>query len=410
MDAIKKVINKTISATFFITLVMAAACNSASDPEVRTEAPPDVDARYFAMPEHNLERISSDQQDFYVQTVLEGLGVPWGMAFLPDDRVLITERSGAIHIVENGELREEPLDNTPEVHAHGQGGMLDIALHPDYENNGWIYITYSRPDGSGGSNTALKRMRLDGYAFTDAELLFAGEPATNRRHHFGSRIVFDDDGYVYFSIGDRGLMASAQDLSTHSGVVIRLHDDGRVPIDNPFVDPASLPEGQTEARPEIYAWGSRNIQGMQLHPETREIWSHEHGPRGGDEINIIRPGLNYGWPEITHGINYDGSIITPDTARDGMEQPLLHWTPSIAPSGMAFVTGDRYPGWKNSLMVGTLAPRYLHRVELDGERVVVQEELLPGIGRVRDVRMAPDGYLYVAAENPGIIYRLIPAE
>ncbi|TVQ75554.1 MAG: PQQ-dependent sugar dehydrogenase [Balneolaceae bacterium] len=400
-------------ATGFAVLLaatLAVACNSSTDPESQPETPPGVDARYFPAPEHDLERISSDAQDFYVQTVLEGLSVPWGLAFLPDDRVLITERAGSIHIVENGELREQPLDNVPQVHAHGQGGMLDIVLHPDYENNGWIYITYSRPDGSGGSNTALSRMRLDGYAFTDVELLFSGEPTSNRRHHFGSRIVFDDDGYVYFSIGDRGMMATAQDLSTHAGVVIRLHDDGRVPSDNPFADPANLPEGQSEARPEIYAWGSRNIQGMQLHPETREVWSHEHGPRGGDEINIIRPALNYGWPEITHGINYDGSIITPDTAREGMEQPLLHWTPSIAPSGMAFVTGDRYPGWKNSLMVGTLAPRYLHRVELDGERVVAQEELLPGIGRVRDVRMAPDGYLYVAAENPGIIYRLIPAE
>lgn len=404
--------NRTWSSHVFtgvlLLVLTVTACNSG--PGQQTDTPPSKEARYFPEPDQNLERVSSDAQDFYVQTVLEGLNVPWSMAFLPDDRVLITERSGSIHIVENGELREEPLGNTPEVHAHGQGGMLDIALHPDYEDNGWVYITYSRPHPAGGANTALSRMRLDGYSFTDRELLFAGEPGYDTRHHFGSRIVFDDDGYVYFSIGDRGTMDSAQDLSTHTGVVIRLHDDGRVPSDNPFVDPANLPDGQSDARPEIYAYGSRNIQGMQLHPETREIWAHEHGARGGDEINIIRPGRNYGWPEITHGINYDGSIITPDTARDGMEQPLLHWTPSIAPSGMAFVTGDRYPGWTNSLMVGTLAPRYLHRVELDGERVTAQEELLPDIGRVRDVRQAPDGYLYVATENPGIIYRLIPAE
>lgn len=396
----------------FVVTIFATACNASHDPGTSgdPEAAPEVNVQYFAGPEYDLERISSDAQDFYVQTVLEGLSVPWGLAFLPDNRVLITERAGSIHIVENGRLREQPLGNVPEVHAHGQGGLLDIALHPEYEKNGWIYITYARPDGSGGSNTALSRMQLDGYAFTDVELLFSGEPASSRRHHFGSRIVFDDEGYVYFSIGDRGVMDSAQDLSSHTGVVIRLHDDGSVPSDNPFVDPVNLPEGQTEIRPEIYAYGSRNIQGMKLHPETREIWSHEHGPRGGDEINIIRAGRNYGWPEITHGINYNGSIITPHTAREGMEQPLLHWTPSIAPSGMAFVTGDRYPGWKNSLMVGTLAPRYLHRVALDGERVVSQEELLPGIGRVRDVRLAPDGYLYVATENPGIIYRLIPAD
>ncbi len=391
--------------------VLAVGCSTDIEPQLEQTA--NGDTRYFSMPEHNLERVSSDRQDFYVQTVLEGqnvLNVPWAMAFLPDDRILITERSGAIYIVEEGELRTEALRNTPEVHAHGQGGMLDIALHPDFEENGWIYITYSRPSEEGGSNTALARMHLDGYEFTDFELLFAGTPALNTRHHFGSRIAFDDDNHLHFSIGDRGVMDSAQDLSSHAGVVLRLHDDGSVPADNPFVDPANLPEGQTEARPEIYAYGSRNIQGMQIHPETREIWSHEHGPRGGDEINIIRDGLNYGWPEITHGINYDGSEITPDTARAGMEQPLLHWTPSIAPSGMAFVTGDRYPGWTTSLMVGTLAPRYLHRVELDGEQVVAQEELLPGIGRVRDVRLAPDGYLYVATENPGVIYRLIPAD
>ena len=394
-----------------ISGALAAGCSS--DTESQMGQPLNGDSRYFSMPEQSLERISSDAQDFYVQTVLEGqnvLNVPWAMAFLPDDRILITERSGGIFIVENGELRTEPLGNTPEVHAQGQGGMLDIVLHPDYEENGWIYITYSRPDGSGGSNTALTRMRLEGYSFTDVELLFAAEPTSGRRQHFGSRIVFDDDGYVYFSIGDRGVMNSAQDLSSHAGVVLRLHDDGSVPAGNPFIDSANLPEGQTEARPEIYAYGSRNIQGMKIHPETREIWSHEHGPRGGDEINIIRAGLNYGWPEITHGVNYDGSEITPDTARAGMEQPLLHWTPSIAPSGMAFVTGGRYPGWTSSLMVGTLAPRYLHRVELDGENVVAQEELLPGIGRVRDVRLAPDGYLYVATENPGVIYRLIPAD
>lgn len=385
-----------------IMIVLLSFCACATDVETNSGPVPEGDASYFPMPDQNLDRIGSDDQDFYVQTVLEGLNVPWGLAFLPDGRMLITERSGQIYLVEDGVLREEPIENAPEVHARGQGGMLDIVLHPEFEENGWIYITFSR-QVDGGSNTALARMRLDGYEFTDYELLFSAQPGFGTGSHFGSRIVFDDEGYVYFSIGDRGVMDSAQDLSSHSGVVIRLHEDGSVPDDNPFVnDPQALPE--------IYAYGLRNIQGMQIHPETREIWSHKHGPRGGDEINIINAGLNYGWPEITHGIDYDGSEITPDTARDGMEQPLLHWTPSIAPSGMAFVTGDRYPGWSGSLMVGTLAPQYLHRVALDGDHVLAQEELLPGIGRVRDVRLAPDGYLYVATENPGIIYRLLPAD
>ncbi len=383
---------------FMMTL---SACSTDSDREQPVTL--NSNTGYFQMPDEQLDLEESWEQNFYVQPVVEGLNVPWGMAFLPDSRVLITERSGDIFLVEDGALRSQPLENTPEVRATGQGGMLDIALHPDYEENGWIYITYSRDVEGGGSNTALTRMRLDGYAFTDIEELFVGSPGYDTGHHFGSRIVFDDDGYVYYSIGDRGIMETAQDLSSHTAVVIRLHDDGSVPSDNPFVD-------DPDARPEIYAYGLRNIQGMQVHPVTGDIWSHKHGPRGGDEINIIRPGLNYGWPEITHGIDYDGSVITPDTARDGMEQPLLHWTPSIAPSGMAFVTGDRYPGWEGSLMVGTLAPRYLHRVELDGDDVVSQEELLQGIGRVRDVRLAPDGYLYFSVENPGIIYRLLPAD
>ncbi len=383
-------------------LMITTSC--VSDMESNGEQVPGGDASYFSIPDSFSDPVeTTDRQSFHLQRVVEDLNVPWGMAFLPDGRMLITERSGEIYLVEDGELNSTPLGNVPEVHVQGQGGLLDIVLHPDYEENGWIYVTYARQVEGGGSNTALARMRLDGHTFTDVEELFIGTPGYSGGGHFGSRIAFDDDNYVYFSIGDRRATDSAQDLSTHNAVVIRLHDDGSVPADNPFVNDDS-------AQPEIFAYGLRNIQGMKLHPETREIWSHKHGPRGGDEINIIRAGLNYGWPEITHGTNYDGSVITPDTARDGMEQPLLHWTPSIAPSGMAFVTGNTYPGWESSLMVGTLAPRYLHRVELNGEEVVAQEEMLPDIGRVRDVRMAPDGYLYFSVENPGIIYRILPAD
>lgn len=358
---------------------------------------------YFPLPQESLQRISTRNQDVYLQQVVTELSVPWGMAFLPDGRVLVNERSGEIRVVENGLLRDEPLQGLPEIHAVGQGGLLDIALHPDYEDNGYIYITYNTLHDNGDFNTALARFRLEDAAITDYEQLFHGSEGFSSGLHFGSRIVFDDDGYVFFSIGDRGVMNSAQDLSTHTGAVFRLHDDGRIPQDNPYID-------EPGAQPEIWAHGLRNIQGMKRHPQTGRLWAHEHGPRGGDEINIIEPGLNYGWPLITHGINYNGTIITPDTARAGLEQPHLHWTPSIAPSGMTFVTSERYPGWKdNTMLVGTLAPRYLHRVVLDGERIIDQEELFKDIGRVRDVRSGPDGYIYVAVENPGIIYRLVPA-
>lgn len=360
------------------------------------------ESMYFPLPESLSDPITTEQQVFHLQKVVEGLEIPWGMTFLPDGRMLITERKGEIYMVENGQLNSTPLDNVPEVHAQGQGGLLDINIHPDYEENGWIYITYSRPVGD-GANTALARMKLEGHAFTDVEELFVASPGFSRNSHFGSRIVFDDEGYVYFSIGDRRENDHAQDLSTHTASVFRLHDDGSVPDDNPFTDVAS-------AQPEIFTYGHRNIQGMDVHPVTGEIWAHEHGPKGGDEVNIIRAGNNYGWPVITYGVNYDGSVISPDTAREGMEQPVLHWTPSIAPSGLAFVTGSAYPGWTNNMMAGSLVMQYLNRVELNGEEVVAQEELLKDMGRVRNVRMGSDGYLYVAFERPGIIYRLLPVD
>ncbi|MEX1011016.1 MAG: PQQ-dependent sugar dehydrogenase [Balneolaceae bacterium] len=354
---------------------------------------------YFSLPDTDLEVQTSNAQDFRVQIVVSGLEVPWGVAFLPDGTVLITERPGRLRLVRNGELLPDPVGGVPEVFARGQGGLLDVAIHPDYEENGWIYLAYSKP-GDGGGNTAVTRGKLEGNRFVDQEEIFWGEPRTGAGQHFGSRIVFRD-GYIYFSIGDRGSMQNGQDLSNHNATVIRLHDDGRVPEDNPFVD-------DPDAKPEIFAYGLRNIQGMTIHPGTGEIWSAMHGARGGDEINIIRSGLNYGWPSITHGVNYDGSPITPDTARAGMEQPFLHWTPSIAPNGIDFVWGDRYEGWRGDLMVATLRPQYLHRVNLDGNRLVDQEELLQGFGRMRDVEMAPDGFLYVTVESGGRLIRLLP--
>lgn len=357
---------------------------------------------YFPVPVDAGDVISSSDHNYKIDKVVTGLGVVWGMAFLPDGTVLVNERAGDMRIIRNGKLLEHNVKGVPEVYARGQGGLLDIVLHPNYAENRWIYISYAEPGGNGG-HTAVMRARLsDSDELVDKQVLFRGTPYTNRGQHFGSRIAFDREGYMYFTIGDRGEMNNAQSIRNVAGKSFRLHDDGRIPRDNPFV-------GQAGVRTEIFTYGNRNMQGLTMHPETGEMWSHEHGPRGGDEINILSAGKNYGWPEITYGINYNGSIITEDTARVGMEQPLHYWTPSIAPSGIAFVTSNRYPNWKGDLMSGSLSFQFLQRTVLDGEKVVKEERLLEGIGRVRDVRQAPDGYIYVSTDG-GVIARILPVE
>jgi len=347
--------------------------------------------------------LPSAQASIRIDTVVSGLSVPWGMAFLPNGDMLITERSGEIRIVRDGQLLEKKVEGLPEIYVRGQGGLMDITLHPDYEENGWIYISYAAPAKSGnGGNTAIMRARLENNTLVDKEELFKATPNSSGGRHFGSRIEFDREGFLYFSVGERGKSSNAQTLSNHSGKIFRLHDDGRVPQDNPFVN-------QKNAMPEIFTYGNRNPQGLALHPETGELWAHEHGPQGGDELNIIRKGNNYGWPEITYGINYDGSIITEDTAKAGMEQPVVYWKPSIAPCGMTFVTGDVYPAWKGDILVGSLKFQYLVRCELEGNNVVHQEKLLEGAGRVRNVKQGPDGYIYVALEGTGIV-KLVPSD
>jgi glucose/arabinose dehydrogenase len=386
--------------TYLISgLLLFLSCSDAGTP-ITDPDPPTQSDQYFPVPVNASDIIESEDQNFRTDIVLEGLSVPWGMAFLPDGRVLITERSGNLRVVKDGKLVSQSITGVPQVQAQGQGGLLDVQIHPDFEENGWIYFSYSRA-GSGGAHTAVMRAKLDDMQLTDQELIFQAEPFTSAGVHFGSRIVFDDDGYLFISTGDRGQMNNAQNLGNHSGKVIRLHDDGTIPSDNPFVN-------EPGAKPEIFTYGNRNIQGLVIHPETGEVWSHEHGPRGGDEINVMRSGNNYGWPEITYGINYNGTIITDETEREGMEQPVLHWTPSIAPSGMAFVFGDRYPGWNGDVMSGALSLRFLNRTVLDGETVVKEERLLENIGRVRNVVLAPDGYLYIAVESTGRIIRLLP--
>lgn len=359
-------------------------------------------SQYFADPGEPTDIIETEEHSIFVEDVVEGLGVPWGVAFLPNGSVLITEREGTIRIVEDGVLREEPLAGAPEVVVRNQGGMLDLALHPNYEENGWIYLSFSKPGPDDKTVTSLERMRLDGYQLTDHDEIYTGNEFTMKGHHFGGRIAFDSDGYLYFTIGDRGDMDKSQNLSLSNGNVFRFNDDGSIPDDNPFVGEDGLDE--------IYSYGHRNIQGMAVHPETGEIWTNEHGARGGDEINNPQPGNNYGWPEITHGVNYDGSEITPDTAKAGMEQPVYHWTPSIAPSGMAFVTGDRYPNWTGDVLNGALKFQLISRIEIENGEYVHEERILEGIGRIRDVEMAPDGYIYFTNETEGKLSRIIPVE
>src|SRR6056297_653689 len=361
---------------------------------------------FFAMACSNgkeAQEIENSNSAYNLETVTNTVDVPWGMDWLPDGSMLVTQRSGNLYLFSDGSEEGQIIEGVPDVFARSQGGLLDVVVHPQYEENGWIYITYSSTEGGGGANTALMRARLndDRNGLTDHEVLYKAEPNTNRGHHFGSRIVFDNEGYVYFAIGDRGNRdVNPQDITRDAGKIYRLHDDGRIPEDNPFVD-------KSGAKKAIYSYGHRNPQGLVLHSKTGVLWEHEHGPRGGDEINIIQKGKNYGWPVITYGINYSGTEITDETSRPGMEQPLYQWTPSIAPSGMAFVTSDKYPKWEDNLLVGSLAFQYLERLEIKDNQVVYREKLLDGMGRVRNVRQAPDGFIYISIEGKGI-YRLVP--
>ncbi len=333
-------------------------------------------------------------------TVADGLENPWGFAFLPDGRILVTERPGTMRVVKDGQL-SQPLANVPKVFDSGQGGLLDVTLDPEFARNRTIYFTYAEP-GQGGAGTALASAVFAETELRDVKVLFRQQPKMSGGLHFGSRVVAGSDGKLWLGLGERYRRDESQNLNSHLGKVIRLEKDGRVPADNPFA-------GRNDARPEIWSYGHRNIQGMARHPQTGIVWLNEHGAQGGDEVNIPERGKNYGWPVITHGIDYSGAKIGIGTSAPGMEQPLLHWTPSIAPAGMAFYTGDKIPAWRGNMFVGSLKFRTLHRVVLDGTRVVRQERIELG-DNIRDVRDGPDGFLYVATDDPrGRILRLEPA-
>jgi glucose/arabinose dehydrogenase len=347
--------------------------------------------------------------DFQVVPVADGLVTPWSMAWLPNGDMLITERPGRLRVVRDGELLPDPVAGIPEVHARGQGGLLDVQPHPDFANNHLLYLTYSKPLADDQSTTALIRGTFENDALTNVEELFEAV-ARGRNGHYGSRIAFAG-GYVFISAGDRQAPSTgdleahpAQDHSNHHGVIIRLHDDGRIPADNPFI-------GEDDVRPETWSYGHRNPQGLAIHPVTGDLWSNEHGPQGGDELNLIQPGRNYGWPVIGYGVNYgSGSTIHVGTRREEMEHPVHFWVPSIATSGLMIYTGQRFPAWNGNVFVGGMAGQQLARLTLDGQEVVAEETLLRGFGRIRDVRQGPEGYIYIAVEDrrgaPTAVYRL----
>ncbi len=357
--------------------------------------------------------LGSKDHDYRVVTVVEGLEIPWCMTWLPGGDMLVTERPGRLRIVRNGQLLPDPVPGVPKVHPESQGGLFDVLPHPDFVSNRLLYLSYADPN-DGHSTTRVVRARFENDRLTDLEEVF--KAVSQGRGHYGGKLAFDRGGYLFITVGERQARAAgdleahpAQDISNHHGTTIRLHDDGRVPDDNPFV-------GQADARPEIWSYGHRNPQGLVIHPETGDVWITEHGPQGGDELNRVEPGKNYGWPVVGYGVNYrTGLAIHEGTMREGMEHPDYFWVPSIAASGLMIYTGDRFPEWRGNVFAGGLAGEQLARLTMsaDGRQVEREETLVQGFGRIRDVRQGPDGYIYVALEERGgaltPIVRLEPA-
>lgn len=368
-------------------------------------------ALVLALPAAADEVFDTETGPIRVESFATGLSHPWGLAFLPDGGMLVTERGGNLRFVsDTGEVGPQ-IGGVPSVVAQGQGGLLDVALHPDFADNRLVYLSYSEAGDGGINGTAIARGVLSGdmSALDGVEVIFRQEPKVASRAHFGSRLVFDNDGLLWATLGERSsaqFRVLAQDLGTHLGKVIRIRDDGTVPDDNPFVDASG-------ALPEIWSYGHRNPQGMALHPDTGVVWLHEHGPRGGDEVQIPQAGANHGWPVFSYGTEYSGAPITQEDAYpDEFAQPVHQWTPSIAPSGLAFYTGDLVPAWTGDLLVGALAGERLVRLDLEGDAVVGEEHLLVGMGkRIRDVRDGPDGAVYLLTdESAGEILRIVAAD
>mgnify|MGYP003575608671 CR=1 FL=1 len=341
-----------------------------------------------------------------VETVASGLEHPWGLAFLPDGRILVTERPGRLRIVDTSGRLSEPLPGVPQVHAVSQGGLLDVAIDPDFAQNQLVYLSFSEPGEGGVSGTSVARGRLGNGRLDNVEVIYRQQPKVRSGGHYGSRLVFSRDGKLFVTQGDRqsaSFRQQAQQLSSGIGKIVRINPDGSIPSDNPFV-------GRDDARPEIWSLGHRNAQAAALHPETGQLWTVEHGAMGGDELNRPEKGKNYGWPTITYGRDYSGSAIGEGAQQEGMEQPVYYWDPVIAPSGMTFYTGDRYPGWKGSAFVGSMGPRALVRLTIENDRVTRKERYLGDLGaRIRDVQQGPDGLLYLVTDDAnGKVLRVVP--
>ncbi|MGO4705530.1 PQQ-dependent sugar dehydrogenase [Microvirga sp. 2MCAF38] len=353
------------------------------------------------------QRLRTDKVEVIVETVARGLQNPWGLAFLPDGRMLVTERSGRLRIVSRDGKLSEPIKSVPAVVARGQGGLLDVTLDPSFAQNGLIYLSYAEDRGEGRSGTSVMRahLNIEANALDNQKVIFRQEPAYTGTNHYGSRLVFDRNGNPFVTLGERfDLRDQAQNLSNHLGKIVHIKPDGGAASDNPFLNREGV-------KPEIWSYGHRNVQGAAINPATGELWTAEHGARGGDEINIPRKGKNYGWPVISYGVDYSGAKIGEGTSKPGMEQPIYYWDPSIAPSGMTFYTGDQFPAWRNSILIGALAGKLVSRVEINGDKVTGEERMLQNLGeRIRDVRQGPDGFVYLLTDSgQGRILRVRPA-
>ncbi len=351
-------------------------------------------------PNDKNEIIVTDELNYEMELVFENEGIIWGLEFLNDNSILATLKSGSIIHFKDGVKKE--LKGVPEIYLRGQGGLLDIAIHPNFEKNKFIYLSYASEDIEGkGGNTTISRAILNGDTLEELEVLYKGTPDSRKGQHFGGRMEFDNENYLFFSIGDRGNRnVNPQDITIDGGKIYRIKDDGTIPKDNPFYNDGN-------AKKAIYSYGHRNPQGMFKHPVSGKIWTNEHGPRGGDEINIIEKGKNYGWPKITYGINYSGTTITKNKSLPNMEQPLYYWIPSIAPSSFEYISSEIYPNWKGSLLAGALVFKYIERIVLEDDIVVSRSKIAENLGRPRDIKQGPDGYIYVSIENKGV-YKIIP--
>jgi glucose/arabinose dehydrogenase/cytochrome c553 len=365
-----------------------------------------VDRYAFEKPAIKVNFFEAKGQNIKLDTIARDLGIPWAMQFLPNGEMLVTERSNKLYLIPK-KGKPTLITGLPEAWVEMQGGLFDIRLHPQYKTNNLIYVSYAAYKIVGKdtlSTTAVIKANFDGKKLYNQTKIFEALPYAKTRYHYGAKLEFDDQNHLYVSVGDRGSSkTSPQSVNTYPGKIHRLKDDGSIPADNPFVDT----EGSVKS---VFSYGHRNPQGIAINPLTKELWANEHGPRGGDEINIVRKGKNYGWPVISYGINYNGTTFTEKFEQEGMEQPVSYYLPSIAPSGMAFVTGNKYKNWKGNVLSGSLRFNYLNRSVIKDNKIIEEEILLKDVGRLRDVKMGPDGYIYIATETPGYIFRLIPVK